>query len=122
MPNDNIKNEGKETQFKPGQSGNPKGRPKLPDLRQAMADILGEEKEGKTALEMILKKLRAMASAGNVKAMEILLSRGYGLPKQNIDHSISTGAMINISKDGNEISLKIKTDESIVTDDAAGDL
>jgi len=82
------------TPFKPGQSGNPKGRPKLPDLKQVMADILGEEKDGKSALEAIVAKLRQLAAQGNIKAAEVLLSRGYGLPKQHIDHT-TAGESLN---------------------------
>lgn len=76
----------KEKQFKKGQSGNPNGRPKkLPELDKLLADVLGEEKDGITAAEAILKKLRQMAAQGNLRAAEILLDRGYGKPKQSID-------------------------------------
>lgn len=77
----------KDTQFKPGQTGNPNGRPKLPDLKEVMAEILGEEKDGKTAIQAIVAKLRQLAANGNIKAAEVLLSRGYGLPKQQIEYS-----------------------------------
>ena len=72
--------------FKKGQSGNPKGRPKkLPEIDKLLADVLGEEKDGVTAAEAILKKLRAMAASGNLRAAEILLDRGYGKAKQQVD-------------------------------------
>jgi hypothetical protein len=61
------------------------GRPKLPDLNEALAKYLSEEKEGKTALEAVLMKLRQMATAGNLKAAEMLLDRAYGKPKQTTD-------------------------------------
>ena len=76
---------GKNTQFKKGQSGNPKGRPKLPDLKEVMQNILGETKEGKTALEAVLAALRAKAAKGDVRAAELLLDRAYGKAKQIID-------------------------------------
>jgi len=78
-------NIGKKTQFKKGQSGNPKGRPKLPDLKEAMQNILGETKEGKTALDAVLAALRAKAAKGDVRAAELLLDRAYGKSKQTID-------------------------------------
>ncbi len=74
-------------QFKKGQTGNPKGRPKLPDLKEAMARVLAEEKDGLTALDAILKALRAKAAKGDVRAAQELLDRGFGRAKQQIEHS-----------------------------------
>jgi len=76
----------KHSQFKKGQSGNPNGRPKkLPELDKLCADVLGEEKDGITAAEAILKKLRSMASQGNIRAAELLLDRAYGKAKSSMD-------------------------------------
>lgn len=76
------------TQFKKGKSGNPKGRPKkLPALDVLMAEILGEEKDGKTAAQAILAALRAKAAKGDVRAAELLLNRAYGKPKESIEHT-----------------------------------
>jgi len=85
--------------FKKGESGNKDGRPKLPDLKLLLADILGEEKDGKTAAEAILMKLRQMAAQGNLKAAEMLLNRGYGLPKQTVELSGNPDAPINFVLD-----------------------
>jgi len=77
--------------FKKGQSGNPNGRPrKLPALDKLMADVLGEEKDGITAGEAILKALRAKATKGDVRAAEVLLDRAYGKPKQTHDTIITS--------------------------------
>ena len=71
------------TEFKPGQSGNPNGRPKkLPELDKLLADVLGEEKDGLTAAEAILKALRMKAAKGDIRAAEVLLDRAYGKAKQ----------------------------------------
>lgn len=73
-----------DTKFKPGQSGNPKGRPrKLPEIDTLLSEVLGEE-EGEEARE-ILKALLKEAKKGNVRAAEVLLDRAYGKPKQEID-------------------------------------
>jgi hypothetical protein len=77
--------------FKKGQTGNPNGRPrKLPELDKLLADVLGEEKDGVTAGEAILKAIRARAAKGDVRAAELLLDRAYGKPKQSIDNNITT--------------------------------
>jgi alkylation response protein AidB-like acyl-CoA dehydrogenase len=71
--------------FKKGQSGNPKGRPKLPDIREALAKVLAEEKDGITALEATLRALRAKATKGDVRAAEALLDRAFGKAVQRTD-------------------------------------
>jgi hypothetical protein len=73
--------------FKKGQTGNPKGRPKLPDLKEAIAKVMAEEKDGMTALEAILKALRMKAAKGDVRAAQELLDRGYGKALQFIDNN-----------------------------------
>lgn len=75
--------------FKKGQSGNPNGRPKLPDLSEAIAKVLAEEKDGMTALDAILAALRAKAAKGDVRAAQELLDRGFGKSKQFMD--VTTG-------------------------------
>ena len=80
------------TEFKPGQSGNPNGRPKkLPELDKLLADVLGEEKDGLTAAEAILKALRMKAAKGDIRAAEVLLDRAYGKAKQNYGFTDSEG-------------------------------
>lgn len=72
--------------FQKGQSGNPNGRPKkLPEIDKLLAEVLGEDKEGVTAAEAILKALRAKASKGDIRAAEVLLDRAYGKAKQSLD-------------------------------------
>lgn len=93
-------------------NGRPK---KLPEIDKLLADVLGEEirlkcnhpaceqgrmpdgaecpkcdggrktKTNQTSAEAILRKLRAMAASGNIRAAEILLDRAYGKAKQSVD-------------------------------------
>ena len=85
--------------FKKGQTGNPNGRPrKLPELDKLLADVLGEEKDGITAGEAILKALRAKASKGDVRAAEVLLDRAYGKPKQISETTLKTTEPLVIIK------------------------
>lgn len=84
--------------FKKGQSGNPNGRPrKLPELDKLLADVLGEEKDGVSAAEAILKALRLKASKGDVRAAEIILDRAYGKARQTIEqHNTHNVNILNI--------------------------
>lgn len=83
MPNpENIENH----KWKKGQSGNPKGRPKrIPDLGTALAHTLSEVKDERTALDIILLKLRADAMQGNIRAAELLLK--YAFPNGISTHT-----------------------------------
>lgn len=62
------------------------GRPKkIPELRELLANVLGDEKDGKTAAEAILMALRNKAVKGDVRAAELLLDRAYGKSVQPIE-------------------------------------
>lgn len=74
------------TPFKPGQSGNPHGRPKkLPAIDKLMADVLGSEDDDNSEAKAILNALVTRAKKGDTRAAEILLDRGYGKPKQQVE-------------------------------------
>lgn len=63
---------------------NMEGRPpKLPHLDELLAEVLGEEKDGLTAAKVILMALRKKATAGDVRAAEVLLDRAFGKAKQS---------------------------------------
>jgi len=76
---ENLKN------FPKGVSGNPKGRPKLPDLKEILAEVLGTEKNGKTGTQRIIDKLQTKAEKGDIRAAELIMDRGYGKVKTPID-------------------------------------
>jgi Family of unknown function (DUF5681) len=61
------------TQFKPGQSGNPGGRPKTAKLAELIRQFLDEETGGKTRLRQILEWLHKHKP-------EVLLHYAYGKP------------------------------------------
>lgn len=88
------------TKFKPGQSGNPKGRPrKIPALDSLLADVLGEETDGMTTAKKILVALSKQAIKGNVRAAEVLLDRAFGKAQQNVDLSgtVSVGPLFDFT-------------------------
>lgn len=81
--------------WKKGETGNPNGRPKkIPELKELLASVLGDMKEGRTAAEAILMGLRAKAIRGDVRAAELLLDRAYGKVPQDIDMAMSMTEVI----------------------------
>jgi hypothetical protein len=71
------------------------GRPKkIPELPALLAQVMGEEKDGMTAAEAILKKLRQEAAKGNMRAIELLLKYTYGAPVQKMEHTGADGGAI----------------------------
>ena len=83
-----------ETQFKPGQSGNPGGRPKSRHL----TDLLGVElakaasKNGQTREQRMVERLVSIALTGKrgeaLRAMQLIFSYRDGLPVQPVDIEI----------------------------------
>ena len=70
------------TSFKPGQSGNPNGRPRvLTDVQNAAREHSTEAIE---TLARIMRNPKAPAAA-RIAAASALLDRGYGKPRQTVD-------------------------------------
>lgn len=79
------------TRWKKGQSGNPNGRPKLPDLKEALAKAFAEEQKGVNALDATIAAIRNKAMQGDTRATELLLNYAFGKPKQAIDVDHTSG-------------------------------
>lgn len=84
--------------FKPGQSGNPAGRPKgipnsktrllrLLELTQDLKNPVTGEIEGFTVMEQIDMMLIQKARKGDLASIRELLNRLEGSPQQAIDHT-----------------------------------
>jgi hypothetical protein len=80
-------------QFKPGESGNPAGRPKkLPGLDKLLAEVLGEDL---TEAKAILQALLVRAKKGHVRSAQIILDRAFGKEIIPLDvHNRSEQAVI----------------------------
>jgi hypothetical protein len=75
-----------EYQWKPGESGNPAGRPKVdlkPEIR-AFADE-ADPKTGKTRFRVWLEMADRRARQGSPKHLEMLLAYGWGRPNQALE-------------------------------------
>jgi len=69
-------------QFKPGQSGNPGGRKKIPDdLKQAFRELSWG------AIDVLTEVLYDTEQPGSVRvqAAEVILNRGWGKPTQPLE-------------------------------------
>ncbi|HNG97716.1 MAG TPA: DUF5681 domain-containing protein [Candidatus Absconditabacterales bacterium] len=84
--------------FKPGQSGNPAGRPpgsrSVETLfRDAIKKIAEDQKIEDVERELVITLL-AKAKKGDMRALEMYLDRLYGKPKQHTDIT-TNGESIN---------------------------
>lgn len=78
------------------------------NLDKLLRIVLMERINNQTAIKLILTKLREMALTGDLKAIEMLLDRFYGKPKQRVE---STGpapiiAIQYVVPDGNKTDNK----------------
>ena len=89
--------------LKSGNNVNMTGRPKLPDLKEAIAKVLAENNGDLSALDVIILALAKKAAKGDVRAAQELLDRGYGKSKQVIEGSLSTDTVVRIRKSDDTI-------------------
>lgn len=89
---------------------NKNGRPpKLPEIDKLLAEVLGEEKDGVTAAKVILMALRKKATAGDVRAAEVLLDRAFGKAKQSSE--------INLTGELNHFILELNNEANSQTNE-----
>ena len=101
MPRKDIHKDGKHTQFKKGQSGNPKGRTKGSlnrativkkwlEAARKQENILTGEIEFLTEEDCITLAAIAKARLGDVQAYKALMDSAYGQAKQEIKQQTET--------------------------------
>ena len=71
--------------YKKGQSGNPKGRPPIRDIKVVLQDLLSQEKNGTQLIDGLMSVVVNKALKGDLKAAEMLLSYTYGKPTQKTE-------------------------------------
>lgn len=104
-----------DTQFKPGQSGNPNGRPpkawSWSDVLQEVAERIDPQtkKEFRTAAaEALFKKVLD----GDVGAMKVYMDRMDGLPRQGVDADVKGAFELVIKDYTDDDSTATKTEGS----------
>lgn len=83
MPNPNIAEHGRNTRFKPGQSGNPKGRPRVPTLTEQVRAKLEARAD-----EIVAAYMTALLSSDEklaLQAADAILDRLDGRPTQRTE-------------------------------------
>jgi hypothetical protein len=65
----------------------------MPDVKDALARVLAEEKDGLTALDVVFRALRLKATRGDVRAAEVLLDRAFGKSRQSVDVNVDLSQM-----------------------------
>jgi len=91
---------GEAFRFKPGQSGNPGGRPRTAKLSEAsrvkLASVIPGDPEGRTYAEGIADKLARLAIKGDIRAAQELADRAEGRPSQMAPPSEQHGVKVII--------------------------
>jgi Family of unknown function (DUF5681) len=107
------------TQFKPGQSGNPKGRPKGAKsentiLQELLSHKVGITERGKTRkivlMEAILRKIAEDCLKGNIKSAAFLLNRYHAVVSGQI-------AQTEISQDDRKVLDDFISEMKLTGDD-----
>lgn len=81
----------KDTQFKPGQSGNPGGRPKKEWTWAGLLEKVAEEteiKSGQKFKDLVSKRMWVDAVNGSLGAQKEIMNRMEGMPNQTSDNII----------------------------------
>jgi Family of unknown function (DUF5681) len=99
----------KSTQFPPGKSGNPSGRPRAKKdqvtmFREALEQKIQIEERGVkrsvTVLEAVIKRFTALALRGDLKAIKLLLEFKMAIPEAaatpQIDNNVSHEEILRI--------------------------
>jgi hypothetical protein len=80
---------GEATRFKPGQSGNPGGRPKKTPLADACRELLNkpapDDPSGRSYAEAIAERLARKALAGDISAAREIADRAEGKARQAME-------------------------------------
>jgi hypothetical protein len=83
--------------FKKGQSGNPKGRPPIRDIKVVLQELLSQEKNGTQLIDGLMSVVVNKALKGDLKAVDMLLSYTFGKATQRTEITGSEGEKIDFT-------------------------
>src|SRR5687768_4947393 len=90
--------------FKPGQSGNPKGRPRSITLSEAYRKLLAQVDEsdpgGRTRAEVLAEQMYLKAKTGDVQALREMADRVEGKPRQTVALSVERREQLEQAVEG----------------------
>lgn len=100
----------KDHEFKPGESGNPAGRPvgsknrsttarKWLAVLEKIENPITKKEEELSQEDIVTLVLISKARGGNVNAYKQLMDSAHGLPNQQIDHTVEPGIFKGINLD-----------------------
>jgi len=81
--NENIEQDGAATQFKPGQCGNPNGRPRTKPMTDALKALMAEDNNA--GIGVLIKKAYSEASKGDFRFFKEIMDRLDGKVIEQID-------------------------------------
>jgi hypothetical protein len=92
------------TRFKPGQSGNPKGRPKSLTLSEAyrreLAKVDESDPDKRTYAELLAEQMIVKAKGGDVAALREIADRTEGKARQTINLTVEKREQLERAIDG----------------------
>ncbi len=99
-------NRTKTGQFKPGQSGNPTGRPKIPeDVREATRAACPK------AVAVLIELLDDKKSLIRLEAAKTLLDRGYGKAVQMQDISLDVAGTLDLTSQIRQVAMEMAAND-----------
>jgi hypothetical protein len=110
--------------FQPGQSGNPKGRPKSITLSEAYRKMLAQvdesDEQKRTRAEVLAEQMYVKAKAGDVPALREIADRVEGKARQTIALSVEKReqleqAISGIMRDAEQAGEPCSREEAIAT-------
>jgi hypothetical protein len=94
----------KATRWKPGQSGNPKGRPKSLTLSEAyrkkLAEVDPEDEQGRSYAEILAEQIVSKAKTGDVAAVRELADRTEGKARQTVSLTVERRTQLEQAVEG----------------------